>query len=86
MKAKTIAAALEAAGIHVLRSEEADEETDGAVHITDLVHVSVPAYGSACWVVAECDGDEFQFYEKRKTIGGLVADIKTAMGLVPAAA
>ncbi len=83
MNAEKVAKALRAAGIPVIQVEQGDDCMDGAVHVTELVHVQVPTVGSYLNVVQEVDGGEaFKFYPETKSLVAIVADVRQALGMV----
>lgn len=77
--AVTVAAALRAAGFAAARAVgEADEITDGTVHITDLVHVQVGVdYLSANKWVDE--GTALVFGPMRDNLRELIADLRATL-------
>lgn len=85
MNANKVAAALQRNGLSVTKIEQGSDVVDGAVVITALVHVQVPTYGNTlCVVVESADGQAFDFYPERKAIdiAGIVADVRSACGMI----
>lgn len=81
MNAAHIGRLLSREGVHVQRTQEGDESVDGAVYITDLVHVQVPTFGADLNVVSETGEGHLLFGRPRRLISELVADIREALGM-----
>lgn len=92
MNAARYATVLRSHEINVLRTAEGDEDQDGAVYITESVHVQIPTSGSRVEVCFETDAgtDEhaFNFLGQRKSTEYLkvVADIHKALASTSPAA
>jgi hypothetical protein len=68
----------EAYGIDTLRVELPTEEADGALMLSDKVHIQVPTFGGSCNVVQEI-GKTFKFFPERNDWTALISDIRSAM-------
>jgi len=79
MQARLVAAKLQQAGINFLNFTEGDDLEDGAVYISESVHVQVPTYDTGINVVQQLDEETFAFYPIRKSIKDVLIDLKKAL-------
>lgn len=79
MNAQALAEKLNKLGITPVALSEPTKKEDGMIVFTKGVHVQVPLYGDDPNVVLESSKGEFEFYDARKNIADLVADIQAAM-------
>lgn len=86
MYAALTATALRARKIQVRRVVEGDSRLDGEVMITELISVQVATNGSYYGVTHQVSEDEFVCYPLTRSLDKLVAQIREALGLIPAKA
>ena len=79
MKAETLAKQLEQAGVTVKSFKEGDDQADGAVYITDRVHVQVAVFGDYMNVVRETPDHKYKFYPESSGGQQLIEAIRTAL-------
>jgi hypothetical protein len=79
LTAKQLAAQLQAAGIKVTSTAEADYETDAMVEITGAVHVTIPTFGGHPTVVRMTAEGSFMFYAESADHDALLAQIRVAI-------
>lgn len=83
MNAQKVADFIKKLGFNVINVSQGDEEQDGMVEVTELVHIQVPTYGSGLNVVQECADGSFNFYpthQAKGTCAPLIADLRKALG------
>jgi len=66
-------------GIETLRVELPTEEADGAIYVSNAVHIQVPTYGGSFNVVQQINETTLKFFPDRRYWSELVTDIRTAL-------
>ena len=79
MNAQALAEKLNKLGFTPVALSEPSKREDGMIVITKGVHVQVPLHGEEPNVVLESGNGELEFYDARKNIADLIADIKAAL-------
>ncbi|PKO94290.1 MAG: hypothetical protein CVU16_03465 [Betaproteobacteria bacterium HGW-Betaproteobacteria-10] len=79
MNAQDLAEKLNKLGFTPVALSEPSKKEDGMIVFTKGVHVQVPLYGDDPNVVLETSKGEFEFYDARKKITDLVADLAAAL-------
>jgi hypothetical protein len=79
MNAQALAEKLNKLGFTPLALSEPSKREDGIIVITTGVHVQVPLHGEEPNVVLETGKGEYEFYDARKKITDLVADLTQAL-------
>jgi hypothetical protein len=79
MNSQALAEKLNKLGITPVALSEPTKKEDGMIMFTKGVHVQVPLHGDDPNVVLETSEGEYEFYDARKNIADLVADIQAAM-------
>ena len=79
MNAQDLAEKLYKLGFTPVALSEPSKKEDGMIVFTKGVHVQVPLYGDDPNVVLETSKGEFEFYDARKKITDLVADLAAAL-------
>ena len=79
MNSEALAEKLNKLGITPVALSEPSKKEDGMLVFTKGVHVQVPLYGDDPNVALETSEGEYEFYDARKNIADLVADIQAAM-------
>ncbi|MDP3538857.1 MAG: hypothetical protein Q8S26_09150 [Azonexus sp.] len=79
MNAQALAEKLNKLGFTPIALSEPSKKEDGMIVISKGVHVQVPLHGDEPNVVREISKGDYDFYDPRKSIERLVADLKAAL-------
>ena len=79
MNAQALAEKLNKLGFTPIALSEPSKREDGMIVITKGVHVQVPLHGDEPNVVREISKGDYDFYDARKSIDRLVADLNAAL-------
>lgn len=79
MNSQALAEKLNKLGFTPVALSEPSKREDGMIVITKGVHVQVPLHGEEPNVVLETSKGEFEFYDARKNIKDLIADLNAAL-------
>jgi hypothetical protein len=79
MNAQALAEKLNKLGFTPAALSEPSKKEDGIIVITKCVHIQVPLHGEEPNVVLEMDKGKYDFYDARKKIADLIADLNSAL-------
>lgn len=82
MNAQRLANKLTKSGFSVSSISQGDESEDGAIYLTDLIHVQVPTCCGKASVVVQ-NGEEFTFYPEPRNFADLVSDLREVLAKDP---